>query len=106
MCVCLRVTGQYMIKTLEEGEAQLLLDILPFYKEHMEQNPDSLLVKFLGYVVTGLMMMGVMFGNGSNKSKRHYAWHAPTHRLSFFLLFVVVGFISLNCFFVSLQYFT
>ena len=37
-----------MIKTLEKGEAEALIRMLPFYVEHMTSQPDSLVVKFLG----------------------------------------------------------
>ena len=40
--------GLYIVKTLEEGEATLLLNILPWYLQHMSENPNSLIVKFLG----------------------------------------------------------
>ena len=41
--------NKYIVKTLEENEADLLLQLLPSYQEHMVNNPDSLIVKFLGY---------------------------------------------------------
>ncbi|ETO06745.1 hypothetical protein RFI_30648 [Reticulomyxa filosa] len=40
--------NKYIIKTVSQSEAQLLLNILPQYKEHMDMYRDSYLNKFLG----------------------------------------------------------
>jgi len=40
--------GRYMIKTLKDGEALQLRRLLPDYYRYMLNNPDSLLVRFVG----------------------------------------------------------
>jgi hypothetical protein len=40
--------NKYIVKTLEESEARLLVRILPQYQQYMAQNPDSFLCRFLG----------------------------------------------------------
>lgn len=40
--------GKYMIKTQTKAECVLLLKILPEYVEHLDQNRNSLLVRFYG----------------------------------------------------------
>ncbi|ETO15687.1 G-protein-coupled receptor family protein [Reticulomyxa filosa] len=40
--------NKYIIKTVTKSEAQLLLNILPHYKEHMDEHRDSYLNKFFG----------------------------------------------------------
>jgi len=42
--------GKYMIKTMTEVECKLLRDIMPIYVEHLNENPDSLLVRFYGNI--------------------------------------------------------
>jgi 1-phosphatidylinositol-4-phosphate 5-kinase len=39
---------RYMLKTLSKREFFKLRDILKDYISHIQQNPDSLLIKFLG----------------------------------------------------------
>ena len=48
--------SKYIVKTLEETEAELLLHILPFYLKHMTENPDSLIVKFVGYLIYNIFI--------------------------------------------------
>lgn len=39
---------KYVLKTMEEDEAQVLKRMLPQYLHHLRENPGSLIVKFLG----------------------------------------------------------
>lgn len=40
--------GEFMVKTVERSEADCLLEILQKYEQHLKENADSLLVRFLG----------------------------------------------------------
>ena len=40
--------GLYIIKTMRGGELNAILDMSPYYINHLEQNPDSLLCKIFG----------------------------------------------------------
>jgi len=41
--------GQFMVKTVQKGEAHFLKEILKDYLKHLEMYPQSLLPHFLGY---------------------------------------------------------
>lgn len=41
-------SGEFVVKTIQSCEADTLLEILPQYVNHLQQNPQSLFVRFLG----------------------------------------------------------
>lgn len=45
---CRSIDKTLIVKTIEAGEVQSLIEFLPAYVEHLRENPDSLLLRFYG----------------------------------------------------------